>query len=118
MTRCHYQQARFNIAIIFILMVTSLACRCAKIAREKGYKVFGLQSYGECWSGPSAEKHFDKYGKADPSKSFQFIGNPPLPCDKTKAQECIGGPLINYVYRLKKGKYVFAIVKCLSIFLS
>ncbi|KAK3700598.1 hypothetical protein QZH41_010513 [Actinostola sp. cb2023] len=85
----------------FTASVHSLACRCAEIAKEKGYKVFGLQFYGECWSGPSAEASFAKYGAANPSQIFQEIGSPPPPCDKTKDQECIGGPLVNYVYRLK-----------------
>jgi len=81
--------------------IHSLACRCAEKAKEKGFKVFGLQFFGECWSGPLAEANFAKYGAADPSELYQEIGNPPPPCDKNKPQECVGGPLINYVYRLK-----------------
>ncbi|KXJ05215.1 hypothetical protein AC249_AIPGENE3639, partial [Exaiptasia diaphana] len=85
----------------FEVSIHSLACRCAEIAKKKGYKVFGLQFYGECWSGPLAEAKFAEYGSADPSKSLQLTGNPPPPCDKNNPQECVGGPLINYVYRLK-----------------
>ncbi|XP_031562905.1 uncharacterized protein LOC116298543 [Actinia tenebrosa] len=85
----------------FEASIHSLACRCAAKAKEKGYKVFGLQFFGECWSGPTAEANYAKYGAAEASKSYQFTGNPPPPCDKSKEQECVGGPMVNYVYRLK-----------------
>ena len=96
--------------IAHCVFLFSLACRCAEIAKKKGYKVFGLQFYGECWSGPLAEAKFAEYGSADPSKSFQISGNPPPPCDKNNPQECVGGSLINYVYRLKDGKLFLYIV--------
>ncbi|XP_031569140.1 uncharacterized protein LOC116303695 [Actinia tenebrosa] len=37
---------------------------------------------------------------AEASKFYQFDGKPP--CDKSKEQECVGGPWANYVYRLKE----------------
>jgi len=37
---------------------------CAELAYEKGYLYFGIQFYGECWSGPNSEKNFYKYGKS------------------------------------------------------
>lgn len=81
-----------------------MACRCAEKAKANGYKVFGLQFYGECWSGPSAEANFAQYGTADPLQTYQVTGNPPPPCDKSNSQECIGGSSVNYVYRLKEGQ--------------
>ncbi|KAL9985033.1 hypothetical protein ACROYT_G007389 [Oculina patagonica] len=41
-----------------------LVCRCAKKTRDKGYNVFGLQFYGECWSDFDGE---DTYFRAGPS---------------------------------------------------
>ncbi|XP_020893909.1 uncharacterized protein LOC110233006 isoform X1 [Exaiptasia diaphana] len=29
-----------------------IACRCAESAAKNGYQYFGIQFYGECWSGP------------------------------------------------------------------
>jgi len=30
----------------------NFVCRCAKRALEKGWRLFGIQFWGECWSGP------------------------------------------------------------------
>lgn len=38
---------------------------CAKEASKKGYLYFGLQFYGECWSGPEAHKTYERYGKSN-----------------------------------------------------
>lgn len=38
---------------------------CAKEASKKGYLYFGLQFYGECWSGPKAHKTYERYGKSN-----------------------------------------------------
>ena len=35
---------------------------CAKKARERGFKVFGIQFYTECWSGTGAEKTYGRDG--------------------------------------------------------
>lgn len=36
--------------------------KCAKDAWAKNYIVFGVQFYGECWSGASSYKTYDKDG--------------------------------------------------------
>ena len=36
--------------------------KCAKLASDKGYTAFGLQSYGQCWSGKNAAKTYDSDG--------------------------------------------------------
>lgn len=38
---------------------------CAKESSKKGYLYFGLQFYGECWSGPEAHKTYERYGKSN-----------------------------------------------------
>lgn len=35
---------------------------CAKQAKENGYLYFGVQFYGECWSGPLAHMTYNKDG--------------------------------------------------------
>ncbi|XP_031563116.1 coadhesin-like [Actinia tenebrosa] len=80
----------------------SLACRCAAKAKAKGYKVFGLQFFGECWSGPGGENTYAKYGVANSDICYQDIYHSEnVHCDKSKQLECIGGIWTNYVYRLK-----------------
>lgn len=57
---------------------------CAESAFKDGYTaVFGIQYFGECWSGKNAALNYDKYGKS---------GN------------CINGvgkASTNYIYRIK-----------------
>ena len=39
---------------------------CAEITHERSLSTFGIQFYGECWSGANASKTYDMYG---PSKN-------------------------------------------------
>lgn len=40
---------------------------CAQKAKEMGYLCFGLQFYGECWSGPQACLTYDRDGPSNES---------------------------------------------------
>ena len=42
----------------------STIMKCALLAKAKKYKYFGMQEFGQCWSGPSAESSFAKDGKS------------------------------------------------------
>ncbi|XP_020611546.1 kielin/chordin-like protein [Orbicella faveolata] len=56
---------------------------CAEEAFRQGYTMFGMQYYGECWSGKDPEKHYNNHGKS---------------------RNCINGvgkAYTNYVYRIK-----------------
>lgn len=39
-----------------------------------GFKVFGVQFYGECWSGENAELTYDKYGSSDDCDLINKVG--------------------------------------------
>lgn len=39
-------------------------CDCVAAVNKKGYSVFGLQFYGECWSGPRAACSYKTFGKS------------------------------------------------------
>jgi len=39
-----------------------LICSCAKAAKEKNYKFFGIQNFAECWSGSNAKDTYQKDG--------------------------------------------------------
>jgi len=43
---------------------SSVIDKCAKAVYKKGYKYFGIQYYGECWSGPDDKVDFKKHGKS------------------------------------------------------
>jgi len=70
-----------------------LACRCAEKAKALGYTFFGLQYYGECWSGPTAKFFRD-------GRSAKCIGPDYKPCIHKSDSDCIGGPMTNYMYRI------------------
>ena len=76
----------------------SLACRCAEATRKRGFKVFGLQNYGECWSAAAADKTYKRDGPS--SNCLMILRNPPPPCDINDPQECAGKENVNYVYSL------------------
>ena len=40
-------------------------CDCVTKVKQKGYSVFGLQFYGECWSGPRVGCTYRKFDKAN-----------------------------------------------------
>lgn len=84
---------------VYRYLSCSLACRCAAKTREKGWKVFGIQFFGECWSGPLAHNTYNMHGAGQPT--YQFIGIPPKPCNKSLDHECAGGEFVNYIYRLQ-----------------
>lgn len=79
----------------------SLACRCAERALQKGYNYFGLQFYGECWSGPFAEFNYSRAGVSD--KCIMNLKKPTA-CVQAQDQECVGQQLTNYIYKLTSSK--------------
>ncbi|XP_048578758.1 uncharacterized protein LOC116618880 isoform X2 [Nematostella vectensis] len=73
-----------------------LRCRCATEAKAKGYNVFGLQWYGECWSGVDdvTSRHYASQGqsKACVSRDLSYC--------RVKDTECVGRDYTNFVYRI------------------
>ena len=47
---------------------TNAMMKCAKVAKDMGFKLFALQNGGQCFGGKDAEKTFMKYGVADSCK--------------------------------------------------
>ncbi|KAJ7387609.1 hypothetical protein OS493_000944 [Desmophyllum pertusum] len=48
---------------------------CAKKAQEIGFKLFGVQYYGECWSGSADDvAQYDRYGSAPPKNCWNGVG--------------------------------------------
>lgn len=70
--------------------MSETVAKCAKATAETdpSLKVFGLQFYGECFSGTNGLKTYDKYGA--------------LPYGKDKTEHCwegVGSAGINFVYK-------------------
>ncbi|XP_068686100.1 uncharacterized protein [Montipora foliosa] len=78
--------------------LSDVLCRCAEQAQELGYKFFGVQNHGECYSGPKVEISYDKDGPSNQCITRNFrecdrgnLGNP---------KDCVGTQGANYVYRI------------------
>lgn len=39
--------------------------RCFLLAARRGYRIFGVQDGGECFSGPMAHRTFNRYGRSN-----------------------------------------------------
>lgn len=76
---------------MLLSLYNSLACACEKKTRERGHRYFGLQLYGECWTGPSLQ-----YDRDGPSK--KCVGIDFQPCDDKDHTECVGEDFTNYIY--------------------
>lgn len=72
-----------------------LACRCSQAASQRGYTMFGLQHYGECWSGPDSCDLYSRHGD-----SQLCIGKNYTRCDINDESECVGESNANFVYLL------------------
>ncbi|KAL9971012.1 hypothetical protein ACROYT_G023488 [Oculina patagonica] len=81
-----------------------LVCRCAKAATMKNYTHFGIQGYGECWSGPNAAKTFSRDGVQDrftqrpaPKPWIGCVGDNFERC-RGGNDQCVGQEKSNFVY--------------------
>lgn len=62
--------------------------------------MFGLQFYGECWSGSNRPPlGSDSYSESKKCISFQYEK-----CQNNDPNECVGEAMTNYVYRIMEGK--------------
>ena len=78
------------------------------MTRRMGFTYFGLQFFGECWSGVKPNAGYDNDGN---SSAEGCVGkNLTMPCEHTHPV-CVGKGNRNYVYKLvkptpKPGKYL------------
>lgn len=81
------------------IYVPNFACRCAKAARDHNATVFGMQFYGECWSGQNGHETYFQDGG-----SSNCIDQCYAPCTRYR-EFCSGQNFANYVYRIKEEQY-------------
>ncbi|XP_073257348.1 uncharacterized protein [Porites lutea] len=58
--------------------------KCALLSKQRNYKIFAIQFYGECWSGETSKVHYNRFGAVD----------------KSQCPFGVGGPNVNAVYRI------------------
>ena len=80
----------------FGVYLEDFAYRCAKEASKKGFTVFGLQFYGECWGGLNAGDTFAMYGHSK-NCANEFYGE----CEENE-RICIGRANANFVYAISE----------------
>ena len=77
-----------------VCFVYRIVSDCAKATLKQGFSYFGIQFYGECWSGVS-KIAYDAVGKSDNCTGPNF-----KKCDDTPCSYCVGGAKVNYVYKI------------------
>lgn len=79
--------------------INSKVLLCARAASQKGFIVFGLQFYGECWSGENTTQTYFRDGPSN--KCFMAANNTEFKeCDDNSDEACVGVAYTNYVYRI------------------
>ncbi|XP_028394319.1 uncharacterized protein LOC114518504 isoform X2 [Dendronephthya gigantea] len=92
--------------------MSDLICRCAQEARYKQYTHFGVQHYGECYSGPQSWKTYRDEGlrqdftrPPDPQPWVGCVDESLNQC-KQPNLECVGKQNTNFVYTIDQVKPV------------
>ncbi|KAJ7387542.1 hypothetical protein OS493_000873 [Desmophyllum pertusum] len=93
-----------KIGMFFVLSwsCTRFMCACAQKAKANNYEYFGIENYGECWSGMTA-----KYSVHGPSGSCHMVKENECAfeaCDeqRNKFRLCVGASVSMYVYKIKQ----------------
>lgn len=58
-------------------------CDCASAASRKGYSIFGIRSFGECWSGPKVACTYQQNGRA-----YDCINQKKWQCSDSSSKLC------------------------------
>lgn len=83
---------QLNMSLLFIHY--RFVCDCVVSANTAGHSIIGIQSFGECRSGPRAECVYNQYGQ-----SRGCVNQQNRACSGTSSLLCAGeNPNNNYVY--------------------
>lgn len=80
--------------------INSQVSQCAEEAYQRGFTIFGLQFYGECWSGANASQTYAKDGGSDRCVSAVDNELELQPCKDDSSEACTGASMSNYVYEI------------------
>ncbi|XP_020621140.1 semaphorin-5A-like [Orbicella faveolata] len=79
-------------------LINSQVLRCAEAVSKKGYIIFGLQFYGECWSGENVNQTYDRDGNSN--QCLSAVSNGFKPCNDDSDEACVGAARANYIYKI------------------
>ena len=80
----------------------SIACKCANEAKVKGFALFGLRFFGECYGGNDIDR-FERYIKSSPAVGRRHCQNYKYQrCNNSHVKECVGTGLGEYIYEIKQ----------------
>lgn len=84
---------------VLLLYFFSKSSLCAEAASRNSFTVFGLQYYGECWSGVNAAHTYAEDGRS--TRCMMAISSMVLKeCNDSSPEPCVGIQNTNYVYRI------------------
>jgi len=88
--------------------VPGFICRCARKAKHYGYMYFGIQFYGECWSGRKSHLFYNRHGRSSNCKKNSN--------SKSTCHMEYGKQNANYVYKIvdRQCETKFSPVGCFS----
>ena len=75
-----------NVTASFMAVIRA----CASVAQQHGFRYFGIQDYGECWSGKNGDLSYKRHGK-----SYKCNG----------LAHGVGEAWTNFVYRFVRGAF-------------
>ena len=82
-----------------LLFHFSEVLQCARKVSQRGFTIFGLQFFGECWSGENSVKTYDRDGPYD--RCLMVVNNMEYKqCNDSSVNLCIGVENSNYVYKI------------------
>lgn len=75
-----------NVTASFMAVIRA----CASVTQQHGFRYFGIQDYGECWSGKNGDLSYKRHGK-----SYKCNG----------LAHGVGLAWTNFVYRFVRGAF-------------
>ena len=94
----------------------SIACKCAKEAKERGFKLFGLRFYGECFVRNDIDG-FERYLNIAPAfgKEHCVVATYQR-CYESDRKECVSTGIGECIYKMKQSKSIVNFPDCFFFF--
>ena len=107
----------FNFYFYCKWILFSTACKCTKEVKERGFKLFGLRFYGECFVGNDIDG-FERYLETAPAFGKEHcVGDTYRRCNESDEKECVGTGIGECIYKIKQSKSIVNSPDCFFIFI-
>lgn len=86
-----------------MVCLSRFTCACAMMAKQKNYDYFGIEFYGECWSGMSPNYMYDVHGESENCDMIRKEVCAFKACEEQRKDSrlCVGTQWALYVYSVK-----------------